>query len=180
MTSTHIRIPVEVKSRLDTLMNDGESIGAVITRIIDYYESAGGINESVNTQVNISEFPVNESLTKELQALTARVEALEASRQPIPEVTPPSVQSEILIEYTPQETPLKGPLDERITLTPEKIKVVTERMKLLRSQGLSNHDIHAITGIPEGSIKKILSPNQSLKSLTKRQYESLNLQSLSD
>lgn len=78
MVSTHIRIPVEIKNRIDSLAHEGESIGAIISRFINFYENSGYVNASVNCVVNSGESDVNAALTDKLHALEARVAALEA------------------------------------------------------------------------------------------------------
>ncbi|MDD1728948.1 MAG: hypothetical protein LUQ50_07745 [Methanospirillum sp.] len=37
MSSTHIRIPLEVKTQLDSIAHEGESTGSVIRRVLEYY-----------------------------------------------------------------------------------------------------------------------------------------------
>ncbi len=37
MSSTHIRIPLEIKAQLDSIAHEGESTGSVISRILEYY-----------------------------------------------------------------------------------------------------------------------------------------------
>jgi len=58
--------------------------------------------------------------------------------------------------------------EERITLTKEMQKTVSDGLKALRASGMNYKEIQEKT-----SQKKALSPNQSLKSLTKHQYDAL-------
>ncbi|HWQ66062.1 MAG TPA: hypothetical protein VN372_04235 [Methanospirillum sp.] len=176
MASTHIRIPIEVKQRLDRLNLGGESVGTVINRIIDYYESAGAVNSGVNISGDAMDNVVNEALTAQLQDLAARVTALESTRQVLPEVAPDSIFPLVLSESVPDDLQIIDPFqekEERIILTEEMREQVRARLKNLRSIGISHLEIYEKTRIPEGSQKKLLSPNQSFKSITRCQYDSL-------
>lgn len=57
MTSTHVRIPADVKTRLDSLLQPGESIGSLINRLIDKYENGETVNDEVNNVVNNNSHP---------------------------------------------------------------------------------------------------------------------------
>nr|WP_319539413.1 hypothetical protein [uncultured Methanospirillum sp.] len=177
MSTTHVRIPVEIKNKLDSLANEGESIGALISRLIDFYENSGHVNTPVNSNVNESESCVNTSLTEDLRALEDRVAALEAERSPAPITLCDSpLKDAILIESASISPDIVTPAHEkedRVSLTEEMQSLVTERLKAMRVSGMSYKTIQEKTSIPEGSQKKAISPNQSLKSLTRHQYETL-------
>jgi len=74
MISTHIRIPIDVKNRLDSLIHEGESIGAIISHLIDYYENKGKVNWDVNWHVNSHSTEVNDEVNKKLTMLIQRVD----------------------------------------------------------------------------------------------------------
>ena len=74
MTSTHIRIPVDVKARLDSLIHEGESIGTIIGKLIDHYENNIKVNDNVNIKVNTIPSYVNKELNDVLTTLIQRVE----------------------------------------------------------------------------------------------------------
>lgn len=176
MPTTHIRIPIEVKTKLDSLAHESESIGALISRLIEYYESKGSVNNNVNNCVNSEVNTVNEALTEEIRALTSRVEALESTRFGSTTIVPEPLPMDILIESVPDAPEIviePCEKEERITLTKEMQKTVSDCLKALRASGMNYKEIQEKTGIPEGSQKKALSPNQSLKSLTKHQYDAL-------
>jgi len=183
MATTHIRIPVEIKNKLDSLAHEGESLGALISRLINFYDNSGHVNATVNCVVNSEESYVNAALTDELHALEARVAALEAERSSAPVVLHdpplknyPGVQDAILIESAPGTPDIVIPAhekEERVSLTEDMQFLVTERLKAMRVSGMNYKEILDKTGIPEGSQKKALSPNQSLKSLTRHQYDAL-------
>ena len=63
--------------------------------------------------------------------------------------------------------------EDRLTVTPEMRDTMRARLKELRGAGMSHHDIFQLTGIPEGTQKKLISPNQALKTITHEQYEKL-------
>ena len=84
MSSTHIRIPEEVKRKLDNLSQNGESVGSVIARLISYYENAGTVNNEVNTPVNSSpadlEALVNNAVNDKLTDMQGQVNTIVNSK----------------------------------------------------------------------------------------------------
>lgn len=80
MSSTHIRIPEEVKRKLDNLSQNGESVGSVIARLISYYENAGSVNNDVNIPVNSSpadlEALVNNAVNNKLTDIQEQVNSI--------------------------------------------------------------------------------------------------------
>lgn len=88
----------------------------------------------------------------------------------------PSLEETILIESAPGTPEIIIPAhekEERVSLTEDMQSLVTEQLKSMRASGMSYTEIQEKTGIPTGTQKKALSPNQSLKSLTKHQYDTL-------
>lgn len=78
METTHIRIPKDLKSRLDELSDPGESIGSVINRLVDNCLQKEPVNIDVNANVNNTVNTLLTQVNKEEVAILARkVEELE-------------------------------------------------------------------------------------------------------
>lgn len=73
--TTHIRIPRELKGRLDSITQNSESTGAVITRLVDFYENNGGVNIDVNDTVNAPQQNVTDDVNIRLTELSSNVNA---------------------------------------------------------------------------------------------------------
>lgn len=193
MTSTHIRIPIEVKSRLDAFTRTGESIGAVISRIMDYYESSGNVNEYVNTPVNNISTPINADVIALLTELSLRVSALEAGRQgekPVnSHVNAPLTDIEEMPEVPARPIPTPRPIipghtvlptshelgnkvDEKMPITPELRQKIIIHLDELNAKGMIDARVTEAAGLKSRSLISLIR-NGAQKSIKPEQYRAL-------
>lgn len=148
MTSTHIRIPEEVKQKLDSLSLEGETAGAVIYRLIEFYENKGAVNDE---------------LTRTLTDILTRLSALEQDR---------ATDREVISG----DGPIPGGViaDDHL----DKIKIDEDlrtqiRMRIVGS-GYTIPKISETTHLTESTIKKLRSEkNQESVKLTQKSIDAL-------
>jgi len=133
---THVRIPREVKTRLDALTHDKESSGSVISRMIDFYIRMDGVNADVNAPVNTILLPVNSDVIDKLTELDNRVKALEQGtnlKEIFPDGNAPGTLEEIpvnndvnILLTEPDEIPElpAGPATEPRTIAPDQAQLI--------------------------------------------------------
>jgi len=181
--STHIRVPDEIKRKLDNLSKPGESVGSIIARLISYYETAGSVNNEVNTPVNSSQIDlealvnsiVNDKLTdlqtqvnsivnSQLTQINERLEALEARPgHSVGDKPDDKPEKNIRGDEHDQGDKIKVEGDVRTQI----------RMKIVDS-GITIKQISDLTGINESAIKKLKSEkNRDTVNLKPHQIEAL-------
>ncbi len=171
MSSTHIRVQESVKDRLLQMSREKESIGEVITRLMDYYD---GVTTDGNNPLSLVNPDVTRELTDRMESLEQRLHALESGFQQVNDEPDSPTSSRTDDGAAPRERKQSAAREGKVHITPDMCEELKDRVSYLHNEmGMTYPQISDKTGIPVGSLKKI--PPGILKSIGQNEFDALML-----
>lgn len=175
--TTHIRVEVDVKNRLDALAQNNESARDVIKRLLEKYEDEFRGTPPYFKEEIISLEDIRRVIREEMMMLPIVSDIKNKDvTQDIDTKTPKKIIETLNSDKSSENYQLiknNSKVGVTLTLTEEMRVSMRERLKMMKINGMNHEIIYFKTGIPEGTQKKILSPNQKLKSISPQRYHAL-------
>jgi hypothetical protein len=172
--TTHIRIPREIKGKLQELARDGESIGSVIARLVASCEKGNppDAGSDLSPDSNLAGRMITleqwkDEIEDRIRTLEMLVSEHEMQNSPIP--------IEVFIDSSDSPDPV--PLDPIpagwIILTREMREQMVDAVEILRRKEIPLQQIADAIAMPVRTLKRIISPAGNPKRVTMTQYERL-------